>query len=311
MKIREANKNDISGILKVLKASLGEQSSKKTIEVWNYKHVKNPFGPSLVLIAEENDEIIGVRAFMRWEWQQGKNVYSALRAVDTATHPDHQGKGIFKKLTLKALEIAKINNDDFVFNTPNSQSKPGYIKMGWKEVSKLNVRLVPVNPIYWKRKSHLNEVNYSVENFRKLNLDNWNEQLKELTKIFVPKNEEYLKWRYYNNPMQSYMIASTNEYFIAGYVKKHTKFRELRISELIFNSGVKKKVIEKIENWAKGEGVQVISIQFPFREKFSFLDFSGSFGPVLTFKKINSDIDEDLFLQLENWGYSLGDLELF
>ena len=105
MEIREADKDDISGILKVLKASLGETSSKKTERVWNYKHVDNPFGKSLVLLAEENNQIIGVRAFMRWKWQQGKDIYSALRAVDTATHPDHQGKGVFKKLTLKALKL--------------------------------------------------------------------------------------------------------------------------------------------------------------------------------------------------------------
>ena len=150
MKIREASKDDTSGILNVLKASLGETSSRKTERVWNYKHVNNPFGKSLVLLAEENNQVIGVRAFMRWKWQYGENIYSALRAVDTATHPDHQGKGVFKKLTLKALEIAGEMGDHFVFNTPNTQSKPGYLKMGWKEVAKLNVRLVPVNPIFWK-----------------------------------------------------------------------------------------------------------------------------------------------------------------
>ncbi len=145
MQIREATENDIPGILNVLKASLGESSSKKTEEVWRYKHIENPFGKSLVLIAAENEEIIGVRAFMRWQWQKEDKVYSAFRAVDTATHPSHQGKGIFKKLTLKALEIGKERGDHFVFNTPNTQSKPGYIKMGWKEVDKLKIQLRLLN----------------------------------------------------------------------------------------------------------------------------------------------------------------------
>ena len=94
MKIREATHKDIPQILKVLKASLGETSSKKTEEVWRYKHIDNPFGESLVLVAEESSEMVGVRAFMRWQWQQGEQVYFAFRAVDTATHPAHQGKGI-------------------------------------------------------------------------------------------------------------------------------------------------------------------------------------------------------------------------
>ena len=144
MNIREATQNDIPQILKVLKASLGETSSKKTEEVWRYKHIDNPFGKSLVLVAEEEGEIVGVRAFMRWKWQKGEKIYSAFRAVDTATHPNHQGKGIFKKLTLKALEIGKERGDHFVFNTPNTQSKPGYLKMGWKEVDKLEIQLRPL-----------------------------------------------------------------------------------------------------------------------------------------------------------------------
>mgnify|MGYP002795148800 CR=1 FL=1 len=149
MQIREATEQDIPEILEVLKASLGETSSKKTEAVWRYKHVDNPFGRSLVLIAVENEEIIGVRALMRWKWQLGKQEFSAFRAVDTATHPEHQGKGIFKKLTLRAIEIAKENGDDFIFNTPNTQSLPGYLKMGWKEVDKLKIRVKPTNPLNW------------------------------------------------------------------------------------------------------------------------------------------------------------------
>ena len=183
--------------------------------------------------------------------------------------------------------------------------------MGWEEVSKLNVRLIPVNPFYWKINSRANESNLSVESFQKLNLDNWNEQLENLDLIFTPKEEEYLQWRYYNNPLQSYMIASSNEYFIAGYVKKHSKFRELRISELIISSGKKQKPIKKIYDWAKKAGVQVISIQGPRNDKLSFFGLTGKYGPVLTFKKIKPGLKEDRFIQLENWAYSLGDLELF
>ena len=209
MQIREADHSDIPGILKVLKASLGETSSKKTEEVWSFKHITNPFGESLVLVAQEKDEIIGVRAFMRWKWQQGENIYSAFRAVDTATHPEHQGKGIFKKLTLKALEIGKEHGDHFVFNTPNAQSKPGYLKMGWKEVGKLKIHLVPVSPLHWGNNnfSYENPVNISeVETTSMLN--SWNTKLKNCGKLFTPKTPAYLDWRYGYNPLQSYRILA-------------------------------------------------------------------------------------------------------
>ena len=313
MQIREADHSDIPGILKVLKASLGETSSKKTEEVWRFKHITNPFGESLVLVAQEKEEIIGVRAFMRWKWQQGEKIYSAFRAVDTATHPDHQGKGIFKKLTLKALEIGQERSDHFVFNTPNTQSKPGYLKMGWEEVGKLKIHLVPVSPFHWGNKnlSSGNWVNISeVDNTSMLS--SWDTKLKNDGKLFTPKTSEYLAWRYGNNPLQGYRVLAGKDLFIAGYVKKQSHFKELRISELIFSPDISQRLIKKtIRTWAKEAGVHFISLQIPGVKSIFQRKISGNFGPVLTFKEVRKDLEKDDFLNLNSWEYSLGDLELF
>ena len=285
MQIREAKLSDISGIIKTLKASLGETSSEKTEAVWRYKHVDNPFGRSLVLVAEEKNEIIGVRAFMRWNWQVSSKIFSAYRAVDTATHPQHQGKGIFKRLTLKALEVGSEKGDHFVFNTPNSQSKPGYLKMGWNEVSKLRSSIIPVNPWYWNKK---------------------------LILLFTPKSKQYLEWRYMENPMQPYLVESNTRFFISGYVKEHKNFREFRIAELITpNKGSEKEIRTVILGWAKKYGVQFISVNFPLGKKIFNLEIKGDFGPVLTFRPIDGKLAMKDFLNLKNWAYSLGDLELF
>lgn len=312
MEIREAVDEDIPAILQVLKASLGEISSQKTEEVWRYKHILNPFGRSLVLLAVENDEIIGVRAFMRWNWQKGDNQFSAFRAVDTATHPDHQGKGVFKRLTLKALEIAKNNGDHFVFNTPNKQSKPGYLKMGWLEVSKLYVKLIPVNPFVWRKKS-LIDYNVRWDSDDDLQFfEDWLIKLKSTGKLFTPKSRKYLKWRYVENPLQEYKVVFNEKYFIAGYVKKHKNYSELRISELFINDILSKKIVQKeIRNWAKDFGVNVISLNPAYNETIFPLAISGKFGPSLTFKKIDEKLKEEKFLMIKNWQYSLGDMELF
>lgn len=315
MTIREANDQDIPDILKVLKASLGESSSKKTEAVWRYKHIDNPFGRSLVLVAVEEDKIIGVRAFMRWKWQKGNEVFSAFRAVDTATHPEHQGKGIFKKLTLKALEVAKSNGDHFVFNTPNEQSKPGYLKMGWEEVAKLKVGIKPVNPFHWKKTAtHTElplEIQCSEESIEFLTKE-LNLELARSCNFFTPKSRKYLTWRYENNPMQEYIINATDKFYLAGYVKQHSKFTELRIVEKIINSpGDSKLVNSSIKRWAKEFGVQIISFAPNNRFK-SGSGVSGKFGPVLTVRDINLlEKNRKDILILDNWTYSLGDLELF
>ena len=128
---------------------------------------------------------------MRWQWQKGEQVYSTFRAVDTATHPNHQGKGVFKKLTLKALEIAKEQGDHFVFNTPNSKSKPGYLKMGWKEVNKLKIQLRPLNPL----KTVRNQFEYKIIGEKSASekvVSSFFEKQKGINRLFTPKNINYL-----------------------------------------------------------------------------------------------------------------------
>src|SRR5688500_12323348 len=117
MEIREATEADIPAIVALLKISLGENLMPKSDRYWRWKHLENPFGPSPVLLCWEGGNLIGVRAFMRWRWMWEQKNYHAVRAVDTATHPGHQGKGIFKRLTLSLVERCR-HEDHFVFNTP-------------------------------------------------------------------------------------------------------------------------------------------------------------------------------------------------
>lgn len=307
MIIREAVPEDIDSILYVLKASLGETSSEKSADVWNYKHVSNPFGKSLVLVAEENDKLIGVRAFMRWKWQLGNKVYSAFRAVDTATHPEHQGKGVFKKLTLKAIEIAEESGDHFIFNTPNSQSKPGYLKMGWVEVGKLNVTL---KPLFRFSKNKLESSHLIFENgialstLNKYHIEKVNER-----KIFTPKDSSYLNWRFKCCKLQDYWVFEDSGIFLAAYIKQRKFFKEFRIAEAIYTDHEGKNVINnKIKEIAKKVGASFIS------DSVGVLDFgiSGSYGPDFTVRNLNLKNEETNSLhELNNWSYSLGDLELF
>jgi predicted N-acetyltransferase YhbS len=313
MQIREATELDIPEILEVLKASLGETSSKKTEAVWRYKHLENPFGRSLVLVAVENDRIIGVRALMRWKWQLGKQVFSALRAVDTATHPEHQGKGVFKKLTLKALEIAKEQSDHFIFNTPNTQSLPGYLKMGWEEVDKLKIQIIPVNPLNWlgNKQSKVYEINNNSSDAQLAGLISKYIKLKaEENKLFTLKSPQYLSWRYENNPLQKYEVKADEDFYLAGYIKEQNYFKELRITEHIFidDSGLQK-LNKEVKELAKKFGARLITTSAGLN--FG-MGFSGNYGPVLTLRDVNLDTNlKQELLQLNNWSYTLGDLELF
>ena len=54
--------------------------------------------------------------------------------------------GVFSRLTRAALE-ALAGQVDLVFNTPNDASRPGYLKLGWREVGRVPVALRVRRPV--------------------------------------------------------------------------------------------------------------------------------------------------------------------
>lgn len=313
MIVKQASKNDIPNIVELLKLSLGDSVVEKSSAIWNFKHTDNPFGSSHVLVATDDEKFVGVRAFMKWNWQLGNDVWIAYRAVDTATHPDFQGKGIFKKLTLKALDDVQENQETFVFNTPNDKSRPGYLKMGWVIVDILPIAIVPTivycfQNIFKKKVINTNQIETNrLEELCKIH----NEVLSENNTIFTPKSVSYLKWRFEENPMQKYKVVSTNDSYVAMYIKKRRFFKELRVVEVISsNDSIHKKMMQNaIIDYAIQNRCWITTLA---NKDLFRLRLYGKFGPKLSFKSLTEDT---LFvkkaLDINNWKYSLGDLELF
>lgn len=145
--VRAARSSDRAQVLDLLERSLaGGPTGERSEDFFRWKHELNPFGASFSLVAEEEGRLIGFRTFLRWRFRAGGRTVEAVRAVDTATHPDHQRRGIFTRLTVSALE-ALDGRADLVFNTPNERSLPGYLKMGWQRVGTVPVAIRPVHPI--------------------------------------------------------------------------------------------------------------------------------------------------------------------
>jgi GNAT superfamily N-acetyltransferase len=143
LQIREYREADEAAVLALLQASLGWVPDAQYGRFFAWKHRENPFGHSPAWVAVDGDRIAGFRIFLRWEFERAGRVSRAVRAVDTATHPDYQGRGVFSRLTLHAIEELRGDGVAFVFNTPNDQSRPGYLKMGWQPVARLPVLFRP------------------------------------------------------------------------------------------------------------------------------------------------------------------------
>jgi predicted N-acetyltransferase YhbS len=141
--IRPATEADDAAVLDLLAASMGWVPDEQHAGFLTWKHRENPAGPSPAWVAEVDGEVVAFRTFLRWPFEWDGRRVAAVRAVDTATHPDHQGRGLFSRLTLHAVSELAADGVDFVFNTPNDRSRPGYLKMGWELVGRPAVRARP------------------------------------------------------------------------------------------------------------------------------------------------------------------------
>ena len=147
--VREATDGDLPAVLDLLQASLGWVPDDDYARFFAWKHHESPFGRSPAWVAVDpgaGDRVVGFRTFSRWRFDRGGETVPAVRAVDTATHPDYQGRGIFSLLTRHALEALRDEGVAFVFNTPNDKSRPGYLKMGWQLVERLPVAATVRSP---------------------------------------------------------------------------------------------------------------------------------------------------------------------
>lgn len=148
VEMRSATDDDLPAVLDLLQASLGWVPDDDYARFFAWKHHDSPFGrsPAWVAVDPASEDVVGFRTFSRWRFAQGDRTVDAVRAVDTATHPDHQGRGIFSLLTRHALDELRAAGTGFVFNTPNDRSRPGYLKMGWQLVQRLPVAATPRSP---------------------------------------------------------------------------------------------------------------------------------------------------------------------
>ncbi|MGE0772978.1 MAG: GNAT family N-acetyltransferase [Cyclobacteriaceae bacterium] len=300
--IRFATNEDIPSVVHLLKLSLGESLMPKSEAFWRWKHKGNPFGESPVLLAFDESRLVGVRAFMRWDWKQREKIIRSVRAVDTATHPDYQGKGIFRRLTLKLVDQCKIDGIDFIFNTPNSSSMPGYLRMGWRKVGRMPVGFRPHLPKITGVENNPGEYGWDSCYIASFLADT------EPSEYLATKyTREYFDWRYDENPNVTYHLLRGNSgnFFAIFRIRPFRFGLEMRICEVVANQKLRSREFNsELSRCATDFGVNLMT-------------FSGSSlplkmlklnaGPVVTINTLNTGTS----VNFENWKPSLGDMELF
>jgi GNAT superfamily N-acetyltransferase len=320
--IRRATEADRPGIAALLATSLGRDAhDPRQAALFAWKHDENPFGPSPMWVATVGARLAGFRALMRWRFDVDGRAVEAARAVDTATHPDYRGRGVFTRLTLAAIDALSEEGVAFIFNTPNGQSRPGYLKMGWQTVGRLPISVRPRSPgslarmararvaaARWSEPCVAGEPAGSVlaqaDGLRAL-LDS----RPRSPRVSTLRSPAYLAWRYGTDLFgyRALLGGRTLEDGVVIFrVRRRGAARELVLAELLAPHGearavraLVRRLVRKVDaDYAIRIGGPVVGhgfVRFPRQ------------GPILTWRAVG----QTQMPTLTEWDVSLGDIEVF
>lgn len=106
-----------------------------TEELFKQKYINNIYGKSVVEVVYLNGEPVAARGL----WRNDIYEKPSYQPGDTCVTEVCRGKGIFTEMTKRS--VAMLSADDIIYNFPNQNSYPGYMKMGWRLVGEYGLIL--------------------------------------------------------------------------------------------------------------------------------------------------------------------------
>ena len=127
--IREAVPEDLDSI-RALYRNVWDYNRPLSFDHWRY--VTSPDGLCPVTLAVDGDRLAGAYTVWPVKVRVGDQVVTGAQSMDTMTHPDYQGQGVFTKLAEACYEIAAGRGFKVLYGYPNPLSYPGFVKrLGW------------------------------------------------------------------------------------------------------------------------------------------------------------------------------------
>jgi len=319
--IRRASVEDFPRIVELARRALGWADDDAAFLTW--KHLENPYGISPMWLALDGDRVAGFRTFLRWEFLfPGGQVIKAARAVDTATDPEYQGRGIFTRLTLGGLEELPAEGIKLIFNTPNEKSLPGYLKMGWTELGRLSATVMPTS-FHFFAVAHTARTAAGLETIPTVLGDPAGDAFTDTagvaellatwpvnTRIITRRTPELFAWRYGFEPLGYRVIGRTtrlSDGFAVFRRRQRGKAVECVLCDLVVpedDQRLADDLIDKVQKAAPADYMIRLDHRRVTRGPFVRLP---RVGPILTCRPL----DAFPAPELGRWRPTVGDVELF
>ena len=315
LEVREARDEDLGQILELASSSLGWVPDEEYAAFYRWKHHDNPFGRSPGWVALDGERVVGLRLWLRWRFVEGRRRWEAVRAVDTATHPDYQGKGIFRMLTTSSLDALHEMGIEHVFNTPNEQSRPGYLKMGWETVGKLPVAARFRSPAaavqalrarvpaeQWSLPCNAGMAAHEV--LADAEEVEWLLDLRPGEGIRTDLGVEVLRWRY-GFPALRYRALRDNDGIVLFRLRRRGPVTECVVGHVLARGpAASRRLVRRAARASGAHQALLLTRHAPVRS--GYVPLPGA-GPILTWRRLGATT----MPALERWDLTMGDVELF
>ncbi|CAN5884260.1 hypothetical protein BH23ACT2_BH23ACT2_24910 [soil metagenome] len=322
--VRPAVVADEAQILALAERTLGWGSEDRWTELFRWKHDLNAFGRSPRWVATIDERVVGFRVFLRWEFTgPGGRIQRAVRAVDTATDPARQGRGIFKRLTTTAVGDLTAEGTDFVFNTPNDQSRPGYLKMGWQIVGRPPIMTLPTGLGGAVRQTNARTAaelwslptvagSDAREALSAPRIEDLLNALDPISRMSTHRTAEYLRWRYGLAELHYRAIALGDdpaEGLVVFRLRRRGRALEGTVCELLVPAGRdatrrKRRLLRMVARNSAADYLLVGHDRGLIRTPALPVP---RLGPILTWRGLEAQAEP----RLQDFRLTMGDLELF
>ena len=319
-RLRPFEPRDQKGVVRLLCAHFQGWASRRDPEsFFRWKHIHNPFGPSLMSVVEYDGSIVAFRAFLRWCFQHRGEPVSAVRGADAVTDPAHIRRGLWQAMTV--VDLRRLHGQaDIALAHGNVKTQTGYQKLGWQEVSSFVPLVTPVNlrRLVWRRTQGVTQALFAPVESRAVQdtLDSLIEAVpSNSNQVNTAPSMDYLQWRYLRLPDPRYRAVVTDLTggyvgVTIGWIRRRRGLREFRISSIlapVTTPQARRKLMDSYRQLPVDYLVQLAGPGIRPIRSTSILDRPWPRGRV---RLLGTQLKEDFPLPgQESWNLMLGDLE--
>ena len=309
-------KLDLLKISNLFEDSFGQKFNS---DYWKWRFLSNPNSlDSLISYLEEEDFLTAYYAVSPMTINIGETQYKVALSNMTMTHPNHQGRGYFKKLANSLYDKLKSEVYIGIYGFANQNSHYGFRKyLNWNDLAVLNNFTVKAIEFRGSLVSKDFNVTYSIEPISLETLKRVAGYSYSETGISISRDYSNLKWRFLDNPSNHYYSLSINIDTIEVLVIFKKYLNSIDIMEVFYNTQdidlkntylmlgfnhFLSKNYDKINIWSNLYSKEHLTLEKHGFKKEGFSTYFG-FIPFTT--------DHKEVLDIKNWHYRFCDSDVY